>query len=177
MTTKARWDRLAGTLAEAGITTEVDATLWEGKVVCSITLRATGGLITIRDTWWHDNWTGWQVAAEDSGSITVWESARTKKRGEVARHVQDALQALAAKTADAPQVGDVVFLFRQDDDADLDGAPPLLMQHAVMAALRQAGLLPAKDPERDARDIAEFKERSRMARPQVRRYGRGGWNR
>lgn len=96
--------------------------------------------------------------------------------GEAARE-HAAREADGAQAGDSAQVGDVVFLFRQDDDADLDGAPPLLMQHAVMAALRQAGLLPAKDPERDARDIAEFKERSRMARPQVRRYGRGGWNR
>lgn len=88
--------------------------------------------------------------------------------------------AAADHSADQPtpsaQIGDVVVLFRQADDDDLDGASPLLLQHAVLGALRQAGLLPAEDPARDARSIAEFKDRARLARPQVRRRGRTGWN-
>ncbi|WP_149264258.1 hypothetical protein [Actinomadura sp. K4S16] len=74
----------------------------------------------------------------------------------------------------AARPGDVVFLFRQPEGSEV---PPLLLQHAVLAALRLAGLLPAAaDPRRDHRDIAEFLARGRMERPVVRRRGATGWN-
>lgn len=74
------------------------------------------------------------------------------------------------------QIGDVVFLFRQSVNED-SLCSPINVQLAVLAALRQAGLLPTTDPARDARDIASFKERSQLQKPQVRRLGRSGWNR
>lgn len=93
--TSARWDRLAGTLAEAGITAEVDRSVWCGEIVCNITMRVGDGLVTIRDTAWRDHWTGWQVCAEDADSIVVREFPKTKNRGDVRRHVQDARALLA----------------------------------------------------------------------------------
>lgn len=72
------------------------------------------------------------------------------------------------------QIGDVAFLFRLQD-AETADAPPVLMKQAILGALRQAGLLATKDPERDARDIAEFRARGAMQKPQVRTYGRSGW--
>ncbi|MUN41452.1 hypothetical protein [Actinomadura litoris] len=92
----ARWDRLAATLAEAGIATEVDRRTWHGETVCRITMRVDGGLITIGDTWRRGRWTGWQVTAEDTDDIVVREFPKTKKRAEVRQHVEEARAVLAS---------------------------------------------------------------------------------
>ncbi|MGI5169858.1 hypothetical protein ACQEU3_46630 [Spirillospora sp. CA-253888] len=79
-------------------------------------------------------------------------------------------------TATGAQIGDVVMLFRLTD-AENSSAHPRLMKDAVLAALRQAGLLETKDAEQDARDIAEFLARGAMDKPKARVLGRSGWNR
>ncbi|MFI9504186.1 hypothetical protein [Nocardia sp. NPDC052566] len=74
-----------------------------------------------------------------------------------------------------PRPGDILMLFRLEEDGT---ASPLAAQNAILAALRQAGLLPAdksSDPS-DAADIAGFRRRGRLQTPVVRRFGRlGGW--
>lgn len=79
-------------------------------------------------------------------------------------------------TQDGPQVGDVAMLFRVANP-EHNSAPAIVTQHAVLAALRLAGLLPSTDLARDRRDVAEFQERcGTLGRPQVRRLGHSGWN-
>ena len=71
--------------------------------------------------------------------------------------------------------GDIVMIFRLGENST---ASPLSAQDAILAALRQTGLLPA-DRTRDhtdAADIANFRRRGRLQTPIVRRLGRlGGW--
>jgi hypothetical protein len=73
------------------------------------------------------------------------------------------------------QIGDVVFLFRLKN-AEQSDAPPRLVKHAILAALRQSGLLESRNPAADRRDIAELNERGELAKPAVRVLGRTGWN-
>ena len=85
----ARWERLAVTLADV-----VDAEVDRFGEARHITLRINPDLlIVVSDTWWHDHWTGWQVYTEGADGITRRTYPRTKKRGEVRRHVIDALPA------------------------------------------------------------------------------------
>ncbi|MFI2281331.1 hypothetical protein [Nocardia beijingensis] len=72
------------------------------------------------------------------------------------------------------QPGDIAMLLRQ---ADHSGASPIVAQDAILAALRQAGLLPQTDAAADERALAEFRARGgQLLRPIVRRYGRySGW--
>lgn len=74
---------------------------------------------------------------------------------------------------DAPQVGDTVVYFRTAEGHECS---PVYLRHAILAALRQAGMLPSKDPEQDARDVAEFNERGKLIAPKIGTLGRSGWN-
>ncbi|MEV8636838.1 hypothetical protein AB0395_34870 [Streptosporangium sp. NPDC051023] len=68
------------------------------------------------------------------------------------------------------QVGDIAIMIREEN-----GVTPIVTRHAILAALRQAGLLPADNPQRDARDIAEFKERDgKLHKPTMLTLGNSG---
>ncbi|MEV0766124.1 hypothetical protein [Nocardia sp. NPDC050435] len=73
-----------------------------------------------------------------------------------------------------PQPGDVLMLFRLEPGST---ASPLAAQDAILAALRQTGLLPSSgsDNDSDTREIAEFTDRARLRVPVVARLGRSGW--
>lgn len=75
---------------------------------------------------------------------------------------------------DGPQVGDTAVYFRTEKDHECS---PIVLRHAILAALRQAGMLPSDDPEQDAKDIAEFNERGKIVKPTMITLGQSGWNR
>lgn len=92
----ARWDRLVATLAEkAGVDTKVHTRSYPGGTSYGVLIRAeNGNVIEVRDKWWRKNadvWVGWQVHAEGRDSIVIREWPVTKKRGDVAAHVKEAL--------------------------------------------------------------------------------------
>lgn len=104
VTANTRWDRLAATLAAAGIDARIDSKpyieLRRGRPAAgfsrSITLRhPDGGLVVIHDQWWNKNpdvWVGWEVYREDREGIVQGRPSRwTKKRSEVVAAVQAAL--------------------------------------------------------------------------------------
>ncbi|MEV0764127.1 hypothetical protein [Nocardia sp. NPDC050435] len=73
-----------------------------------------------------------------------------------------------------PQPGDVLMVFRLEPGST---ASPLAAQDAILAALRQTGVLSssATDNNSDTREIAEFTDRARLRVPVVARLGRSGW--
>ncbi|WP_306358765.1 MULTISPECIES: hypothetical protein [unclassified Nocardia] len=82
----------------------------------------------------------------------------------------------ATPTGSDPRPGDIVMLFRLDENST---ASPLCAQYAILALLRQAGFIPDDEADQavDAMDIAEFTQRGRLQQPIVRRYGRlEGWH-
>ena len=88
-----RWERLADTLTEAGISAQVDHFGESRKIL----IRVGSTLVIVHDTWWRKNldvWTGWEVYTEGPDSIVQRTYPKTKKRGEVRRNVADALAAL-----------------------------------------------------------------------------------
>ena len=98
--TSPRWDRLADSLAAAGITAQVDSRTFteasHGRVghgtTHSITIRhPEGGTVEIEDKWWWRNpdaWLGWEVIRTGADDIVVGRPSRgSKKRGEVVAHV------------------------------------------------------------------------------------------
>lgn len=93
--TAERWDRLAASLADAGITATVSPRPYPGGVSYSITLRRPDGhLVEIHDRWWRKNpavWIGWQVHLEGRDSIVIRDWPVTKKRSEVVAAVKAAL--------------------------------------------------------------------------------------
>lgn len=74
-----------------------------------------------------------------------------------------------------PQTGDIVMLFRLEEGAQCH---PITAHHAILAVLRQAGMIPygkRDTPEWDAMSIRDFREQDgKLAKPIVRRYGRSG---
>ncbi len=90
-----RWSRLAQSLANGGIATEVDVYAYPGGISRSITIRHGDVLIEIGDQWWRKNdsvWIGWQVYTQgvrDGIVRHTWPC--TKKRGEVVSAVTEAL--------------------------------------------------------------------------------------
>lgn len=88
----ARWQRLADTLAAAGIDAQVSAIGPSRGASHVIILRdGKGNLVEIHDKWWRKNtevWLGWQVHVEDADSIVTAESPVTKKRSEVTAYVR-----------------------------------------------------------------------------------------
>jgi hypothetical protein len=90
-----RWDRLAATLAAAGIDATVHARSYPGGTSRSITIKLPGGLLEVHDKWWRKNadvWIGWQVHTENADGIVTREWPLTKKRSEVAAAVAEALR-------------------------------------------------------------------------------------
>ncbi|MFI9507254.1 hypothetical protein [Nocardia sp. NPDC052566] len=88
------------------------------------------------------------------------------------------LPAAVEPTADPldARPGDIVMLFRLQEGGT---ASPLGAQYAILAALRQAGLLPADESVEttEAEDIADFIRHGSLHRPIVRRFGRlEGWH-
>lgn len=89
-----RWERLAETISE--ITPVQAPDPGESR---QILIRAGQTLIVIHDTWWPKNidvWTGWEVYVEGPDSIVTRTYPKTKKRGDVRRHVEEALAAAAS---------------------------------------------------------------------------------
>ncbi|WP_159848519.1 hypothetical protein [Nocardia sp. CY41] len=90
-------------------------------------------------------------------------------------HAPDHPEPVSMHPMPGPRPGSIVMLFQLDPDT---GSPSgIHAHHAILAALRQAGLLPAADSHQDARDLAEYHDRGmRLEKPQVWRYGRtAGW--
>jgi hypothetical protein len=59
-----------------------------------IHVRAGSTLLVVADTWWRKNldvWTGWQVHVENADGIVTRNFPKTKKRAQVVRDVQAAL--------------------------------------------------------------------------------------
>lgn len=79
-----RWDRLAADLKTAGFDVKVDTLPYPGGISRSITVIIPGkGLVAITDAWWRKNldvWIGWQVTAENTGSIIIGRPSRTSKK-------------------------------------------------------------------------------------------------
>lgn len=96
-----RWSRLAEELA--ALDPRVDERPYaesvrgrvEHGVTRSITFRhPAGGVVHIADRWWRKNpdvWVGWEVAREDREGMQLRVFPLTKKRGDVARFVGEAL--------------------------------------------------------------------------------------
>jgi hypothetical protein len=93
----ARWERLSASLALASIDATVTARQFPGGVSHSIAVRTNSAFVVVRDTWWHEMWTGWEVCMEDakSGLSTVLGS-RIKKRSQVVALVSTALEMRAS---------------------------------------------------------------------------------
>jgi hypothetical protein len=91
MTESTRWERLADDLADvatAGVSHSGESR--------QILIRSGRTLVVVHDTWWRKNpdvWTGWEVYTEGADGIVQRTYPRTKKRGEVRRHVMEALPA------------------------------------------------------------------------------------
>jgi hypothetical protein len=104
--TDGRWDRLAADLTAAGLDATIDAKPYQeiylgrvrSGVTRSITFQLPGkGLVTVSDAWWSKNpeiWLGWEVTAEDTGSIVQGRPAHSKKRGETVAAVRTAIARL-----------------------------------------------------------------------------------
>lgn len=93
--TAARWERLAASLAAAGVDAQVTEQPYPGGVSRSILLRHSDVLIWVTDWWWRKNdavWIGWVVYVDDvATSIELRRWAATKRRSEVVANVQTAL--------------------------------------------------------------------------------------
>lgn len=104
-----RWDRLTADLAEIGVEARVDEKPYaeavygraQHGVSRSVTLRHPGGgLVGVRDGWWHKNpdvWIGWAVFVEGSDGIVRRTWRNTKKRAEVVAAVREALALSVAR--------------------------------------------------------------------------------
>lgn len=59
-----------------------------------IQIRTGDSMVIVADTWWTKNldvWTGWQVYVENADGIVTRDFPKTKKRAQVVRDVQAAL--------------------------------------------------------------------------------------
>lgn len=85
-----RWNRLAASLNEAGFPVTVNERSYPGGTSRYITMKVPGHVIEIHDTWWRENWTGWQVWLEDTKTaIAVDERLNMKKRSGVVAAVRE----------------------------------------------------------------------------------------
>lgn len=90
----ARWQRLAETLTERGINHRVVERRYPGGVSTSIHVALPANeRVVVADSWWRDNWTGWQVWREDADALCTEYLRRSKRRGEVADAVAKAVSA------------------------------------------------------------------------------------
>jgi hypothetical protein len=84
--TETRWDRLARDLQAAGF---AQATVSKFRDSERIEFRIDANrFVAIRDTTWHDNWTGWQAWVENRDAIATRNLRKTKKRSEVVAFVK-----------------------------------------------------------------------------------------
>lgn len=88
---KDHWDRLAKTLADAGIEPVQLYTFRDDK---RIAIDLGDRLIEIRDAHWRRTWTGWQtwIEVKGTGLSDQVGPRRTKKRGEVRDAILTILQ-------------------------------------------------------------------------------------
>lgn len=104
-----RWSRLQKTLADAGITIEVDSRGYQemsrgrvqnGRSYSARIVLEDGRHITITDKWWRKNtdvWIGWAVIEEDTLGYIARQRPLTKKRSEVVSSVQALLPVKESK--------------------------------------------------------------------------------
>lgn len=96
-----RWDRLTADLTAAGFDAKLERIPFndghQRGIRSEITFRLPGGTVTVSDAWWRKNpgiWTGWQVTAEDTGSIVRGRPQLSKKRRETVAAVRAAFRCL-----------------------------------------------------------------------------------
>jgi hypothetical protein len=98
MARDSRWDRLAASLAAAGIEANVTDSRYAGGTSSRIAIRTATGTVMVSDGWYKDRlWTGWQVWFTDSATdFSTGFGRRMKRKGEVVAAVQAALKEGAA---------------------------------------------------------------------------------
>ena len=94
MTRDSRWDRLAASLAAAGIQANVTDSRYAGGTSSRIAIRTATGTVMVSDGWYKDRlWTGWQVWFTDSATDFATDfGKRMKRKSDVVAAVQAALK-------------------------------------------------------------------------------------
>jgi hypothetical protein len=83
-----RWDRLHDALDAAGITHRMVQRAYPGGISHSINISLSNGeRIIIRDKWFREMWSGWNVSREDVNDFAHVVIGKTKVRGEIVRAV------------------------------------------------------------------------------------------